>query len=80
MQFYDTEEEKPTQYHINVKDMPQLGTMGTGIDGTSREYTLTDLQPGKAYQVIITAENSGGSVESDELSLQTLGKSKHMIV
>lgn len=72
LQLYDTEEEKPTRYRINVKP-PQLDPIT--IDGTSLEHTLTGLQPGETYRVSIAAENSSGlGVDSDEVPLQTTGK------
>lgn len=61
-------EDVPTKYHIKVADEPKFDAE---IDGTSREYTLTGLQPGKTYRVILMAENSGGRVEADGISFRT---------
>lgn len=77
---YDTEEEKPTKYHVKVKDVHGLCDM---VDGPSSDpspckhgCTIGGLMPGERYRVIITAKNDGGSVDSDEVVVQTAGKQK----
>ena len=79
-QSYDSEEEKPTKYHIKVIDKPELSQAIVNKFGDTSPsmcaYTLKGLQPGQTYSVIITAECEGGSIDSDELSLQTSGKSR----
>lgn len=60
--------DEPTKYRIEVEVVPKLTTE---IGGTFSEHTLTELQPGNTYQVVVTAENSDGSVDSKEISFRT---------
>ena len=83
-QIFDSSEEKPSKYHIKFVDRQELDHLIEHTFGNTSpclcEHTITGLQPGQTYTMIITVEGVGGSVDSDEYSLQTSGKSSSQSV
>ena len=78
-QLYDCDEEKASKYHIEVANKPELSRI---IDHTFGDtspslcaHTLSGLQPGRTYRVVIIAGNESGTVHSDEVTITTQCKS-----
>ena len=75
-QVYDTEDEKPTKYHVEVNGSSKHQIVPSFSDespsGCMCEYICEDLKLATTYQVVITAENEDGPKDSEEISVSTI--------